>query len=69
MRPKYDLEGITQGKRNAKAHKKTSVPGPGKYNPLDNTSSPKYSIGLRRSQSKKDLNYLFFLLTLYNKGL
>ena len=55
MRPKYDLDGLTKGKRNAKAHKKSSVPGPGKYSPLDNTSSPKYSIGLRRSASKSSL--------------
>ena len=55
MRPKYDLDGITQGKRSAKATKKTSVPGPGKYNPLDNTSSPKYTIGIRRSLSNAQL--------------
>ena len=55
MRPKYDLDGITQGKRNVKAKGKTVVPGPGKYNPLDNTSGPKYTIGIRRTLSSKQL--------------
>ena len=43
MRPKYDLDGVTQGKRHSKAYKKSSVPGPGKYNQLNNnsTSGPK----------------------------
>ena len=51
MRPKYDIDGVTQGKRNSKAQKKTTVPGPGKYDPLDNTTAPKYTIGIRRSFS------------------
>jgi len=55
MRPKYDLDGVTQGKRNSKAHKKSSVPGPGKYNPLDNTGGPKYTIGMRRTLSNAQL--------------
>ena len=60
MRPKYDLDGINKEKRSSKAHKETSVPGPGKYNPLDLTSGPKYTIGVRRhltkAQLKKDKN-------------
>ena len=55
MRPKYDIDGVTQGKRSSKAHKKTAVPGPGKYNPLDLTSGPKYTIGVRRTLSKAQL--------------
>ena len=55
MRPKYDLEGITQGKRNVKARAKSTVPGPGKYNPLDNTGGPKYTMGIRRTLSKAQL--------------
>ena len=52
MRPKYNLDGITEGKRNSKAFKKTGVPGPGHYNPLDNTHGPKYTIGLKRGQKE-----------------
>ena len=52
MRPKYDLDGINKEKRSSKAHKKTSVPGPGKYNPLDLTSGTKYTIGVRRHLTK-----------------
>ena len=57
MRPKYDLDGVTQGKRHSKAYKKSSVPGPGKYNQLNNnsTSGPKYTIGLRRTLSEAQL--------------
>lgn len=56
MRPKFTLDGITEGKRNAKAYKKTEMPGPGQYNPLDNTHGPKYTIGLKRdSNNKKDI--------------
>ena len=55
MRPKYDLDGINKEKRSSKAHKETSVPGPGKYNPLDLTSGPKYTIGVRRHLTKAQL--------------
>ena len=48
MRPKYTIDGITEGKRSAKAYKKSAVPGPGHYDPLDNTHGPKYTIGLKR---------------------
>ena len=48
MRPKYNIDGITEGKRSSKAYKKSIVPGPGHYDPLDNTHGPKYSIGLKR---------------------
>lgn len=52
MRPKFNIDGLTEGKRSAKAHKKTEVPGPGHYNPLDNTHGPKYTIGLKREPKK-----------------
>ena len=52
MRPKYTLDGITEGKRSAKAYKKSAVPGPGHYDPLDNTHGPKYTIGLKREPKK-----------------
>ena len=56
MRPKYNIDGITEGKRSQKAYKKSSVPGPGHYDPLDNTHGPRYTIGLKReSKSKKGL--------------
>ena len=48
MRPKFTLDGLTEGKRSSKAYKKTDVPGPGHYDPLDNTHGPKYTIGLKR---------------------
>jgi hypothetical protein len=53
MRPKYNIDGITEGKRSQKAYRKTSVPGPGHYDPLDNTHGPKYTIGLKREQKNK----------------
>ena len=57
MRPKYDLDGITEGKRNSKAYKKSNVPGPGHYNPLDNTHGPRYTISAKyRSNRKKGDN-------------
>ena len=52
MRPKFTIDGLTEGKRSAKAYKKTVVPGPGHYNPLDNTHGPKYTIGLKRQPKK-----------------
>ena len=57
IRPKYDLDGITEGKRNSKAYKKSNVPGPGHYNPLDNTHGPRYTISAKyRSKRKKGDN-------------
>ena len=55
MRPKYDMDGITEGKRSIKAYKKSGVPGPGHYDPLDNTHGPRYTIGLKREKSMKGL--------------
>ena len=52
--PKYSfkLDGATKdGKRNAKLTKKTIVPGPGHYNPLDSTHSSSFTIGIKRSSS------------------
>ena len=57
MRPKYDIDGITSGQRNSKAYKKSSVPGPGYYNPVDNTHGPRYTISAKyRSKRKKSDN-------------
>ena len=57
MRPKYDIDGITSGKRNSKAYKKSSVPGPGYYNPIDNTHGPRYTISAKfRSKRRKSDN-------------
>ena len=53
MRPKYTVDGITEGKRSSKAYKKTTVPGPGHYDPLDNTHGPLYTIGLKRGEKKE----------------
>ena len=52
MRPKYTLDGITEGKRSAKAYRKSDVPGPGHYDPLDNTHGPRYTIGLKREKKE-----------------
>ena len=66
MRPKYSLDGITEGKRNAKAYKKTVVPGPGHYDPLDNTHGPRYSIALKRDP-KKDRKRSFFVMAVQKR--
>lgn len=55
MGSKYDLDGVAQGKRSDKSKEKYSVPGPGKYNPIDNTSGPHYTIDLRRSLTTAQL--------------
>ena len=52
MRPKYTIDGITEGRRSVKAYKKSEVPGPGHYDPLDNTHGPRYTIGLKREGKK-----------------
>ena len=53
IRPKYNLDGITEGKRSSKAYRKSLVPGPGTYNPSDNTHGPYYTIGLKRESNMK----------------
>ena len=55
MRPKFDLDGTNSAKRLDKGKTKYSVPGPGKYDPLDNTSGPHYTIGMRRSLTTAQL--------------
>ena len=55
MRPKFDLDGTNPGKRSDKGKGKYSVPGPGKYNPVDSTGGPQYTIGIRRSLTTAQL--------------
>ena len=43
---------MNEDRRNRNAYKKTKVPGPGHYSPLDNTGGPKYTIGLKHYQKK-----------------
>lgn len=52
MRPKYSIDGITEGKRLPKAPKKKDIPGPGHYNPLDKTFSQSFTIGVKREPKK-----------------
>lgn len=47
MRPAYDEDGKTAGKRHPKAYALKNVPGPGHYEPIDHTGGPRYTIGLR----------------------
>ena len=43
FRPKYDVDGITEGKRIPGSPKKTILPGPGYYEIKDSKNSPVYS--------------------------
>ena len=52
FRPKFDENGLNTEKRNRNAYQKTKVPGPGHYDPIDNTGGPKYTIGLRHYKKK-----------------
>ena len=61
FRQKFDEDGLVEEKRNPNAHKKTKVPGPGHYNPKDNTGGPKYTIGLKHQP--KQIKGLFKLNT------
>ena len=61
FRQKFDEDGLNTDKRNPNAYRKTKVPGPGHYNPLDNTGGPKYTIGLKHHP--KQIKHLFRLNT------
>lgn len=47
FRPKYDEDGITEGKRIQGAPKKTEVPGPGFYEISDSKTVPTFTFGLK----------------------
>ena len=59
FRPKYDEDGITDGKRIRGAPKKTMVPGPGFYDIKDSKTSPTYSFGIKHYP--KFIKHLFRL--------
>ena len=48
FRPKYDEDGITEGKRQPRSHIKTLSPGPGSYNIKDSKT-----YFWRKNQKKK----------------
>ena len=41
MRQKFGEDGLLEDKRHPNAYKKTKVPGPGHYDPRDDTGTPK----------------------------
>lgn len=53
MRQVFDEDGKLPEKRNPRAHKWKKVPGPGTYNPKDNTGGPRYTIGVRHYGKNK----------------
>ena len=61
MRQKFGEDGLLEDKRHPNAYKKTKVPGPGHYDPRDDTGTPKYTIG--QKHYKKDIKGLFRLET------
>ena len=52
MRPKYDIDGITEGKKKSTENDKTT-PGPCTYDPIDRTHGPYYTIGNKREKEDK----------------